>query len=174
MKLIPNAVNRSIVRKVLQTKKNSPHIFFAAGLAGVVGGTVLACRATLKLDKELDEIKNDILTVRGLGKDSKEHAKESQNIREYQREYARDLIYVYGKSSLKLLKLYGPSIAVGGLGVVSLTGSHVQLSRRNNALTVTLAGVMTAFEDYCARVAEEVGEERELELHRAINNQKVV
>lgn len=168
MKLIPNSISRGIGRKVLQTKKNSPHIFFVAGLGAVVGGTVLACRATLKLDKELDEIKNDVLTVKGLGED----AKENHN-RTYEREYARDLLYVYGKSSYRLLKLYGPSIAVGGFGVALLTGSHVQLSRRNNALTLTLASVMKAYDEYRLRVAEEVGEERELELYRAIHNEKV-
>lgn len=168
MKLIPNTISRSIGRKVLQTKKNSPHIFFAAGLAGVVGSTVLACRATLKLDKTLDEIKNDVINVKDLGRD----AREDRN-RKYEREYARDLMYVYGKSSYKLVMLYGPSILIGGAGVALLTGSHVQMARRNNALTVTLAGVMKAYEEYRLRVAEEVGEERELELYRAIRNEKV-
>jgi hypothetical protein len=168
MKFIPNTISRSVGRKVLQTKKNSPHIFFAVGLAGVVGGTVLACRATLHLDKELDEIKTDIMSVKGLGED----AKEDHN-REYEREYAKDLLYVYGKSSYRLLKLYGPSIVVSGLGVAALTGSHVQLTRRNNALTITLAGVMKAYDEYRLRVAEEIGEDRELELHRAVRNEKV-
>lgn len=153
---------------MLQTKKNSPHIFFAAGLVGVVGSTVLACRATLKLDKTLDEIKNDVITVKELGKD----AREERN-RTYEREYARDLGYVYGKSFYKLVKLYGPSIAVGGLSVAALTGSHVQLTRRNNALTLTLAGVMKAYDEYRLRIADELGEERELELYRAIHDEKV-
>lgn len=168
MKFIPNTVSRSVGRKVLQTKKNSPHIFFAAGLVGVVGSTVLACRATLKLDKMLDEIKNDIMNVKELGKD----AKEERN-REYEREYVRDLGYVYGKSLYKLIRLYGPSIAVGGASVAALTGSHVQLSRRNNALTLTLAGVMKAYDEYRLRVAEEIGEDRELEIYRAIRDEKV-
>lgn len=168
MKLIPNTVSRSVGRKVLQTKKNSPHIFFAAGLVGVVGSTVLACRATLKLDKTLDEIKNDIINVKDLGRDAR-----AERNRDYEREYARDLGYVYGKSFYKLTKLYGPSIVVGGLSVAALTGSHVQLTRRNNALTITLAGVMKAYDEYRLRVADEVGEERELELHRAISNEKV-
>lgn len=168
MKFVPNTVSRSIGRKVLQTKKNSPHIFFAAGLVGVVGSTVLACRATLKLDKTLDEIKNDVINVKELGRD----AREDRN-RTYEREYARDLGYVYGKSFYKLVKLYSPSIAVGGLSIAALTGSHVQLVRRNNALTLTLAGVMKAYDEYRLRVADELGEERELELYRAIRDEKV-
>jgi hypothetical protein len=169
MKLIPDSINRGIGRKVLQTKKNSPHIFFAAGLVGVVGSTVLACRATLKLDKTLDEIRTDLHDVKELKKDTDE----GFNTRKYEREYAKDLMYVYGKSAFKLGRLYGPSILVGGVGVAFLTGSHIQLTKRNNAAMVTLAGVMKAYDEYRARVAEEIGEERELELHRAINNEKV-
>lgn len=172
MKLIPDSISRGVGRKMLQTKKNSPHIFFAAGLAGTIGSTILACRATLKLDKALDEIRTDLHDTKQIKRDAEEHP-EIKGLKRYEREYAKDLMYVYSKSALKLGRLYGPSIVVGGVGVALLTGSHVQLTKRNNATMVTLAGVMKAYDEYRVRVAEEVGEERELELHRAVNNEKV-
>ncbi len=66
--LISQRVTRNIGRKILTTKKNSPHIFFVGGVIGVVGSAVLACRATLKLEENLDEIKRDVDTVKEMGK----------------------------------------------------------------------------------------------------------
>ena len=50
-------------RIVVKAKIKSPTIMIVAGVAGVVGGTVMACRATMKLKPILDEGKeatNDI------------------------------------------------------------------------------------------------------------------
>lgn len=167
MKLIPQGLSRSMGNKVLSAKSNSPQIFFVGGLLGSVLSTVLACRATLKLEKTVEDIRNDLLTVKQLG----DEAKETDDYDE--REYYQSLLVVYAKSSVKIGKLYGPSVVVGALSVGALTGSHRQLKRRNEALTLTLAGVMKAFDEYRIRVRDEVGEERELELHRGITKQTI-
>lgn len=161
MKFVPNVVSRSVAHKVLVAKKQSPHIFFGLGVAGVVGSTVLACRATLKLDKDLDEIKRDLQNVKDF--------RESTDITD--QEYAQELGHVYIKAAYKMGRLYGPSVILGGISIAALTGSHIQMTKRNAALTVTLAAVSKAFDDYRIRVAEEIGEERELELHRGISRE---
>ncbi len=63
MKLVPQGLGMTVARKVLTVKKNSPHIFFAGGVAGVVGSAFLACRATLKLEEKLDGIKAEMDSV---------------------------------------------------------------------------------------------------------------
>jgi hypothetical protein len=158
-------ITRSIGRTILKTKKNSPHIFFALGLAGTVTSTVLACRSTLKLEELLEEVKRDFEEVRAL------HEIGSTDYSS--KEYHKDLSYVYGKSIAKITKLYGPSILVGVASVASLTGSHIQMTRRNAALTFTLAAVSKAYEEYRARVIEEIGEEREREIYYDIHEQEV-
>lgn len=162
MKFVPKKVSRNIGRKILVAKKNSPHIFFATGIVGVVGSTVLACRATLKLEKTLDDIKDDINVVNGLDLD-----------RLSDREHAQAVGKVYINSGVELVKLYGPSIVIGGISIAALTGSHVQLARRNTALTVTLGAVMKAYEQYRIRVQDEVGEKRELEIYRGLGDDTV-
>lgn len=151
MKMVPIKLSQSLARSLLTAKKNSPHIFFAAGVVGVVGSTALACKATLKLEETVDEIQADFdsLKVAGLGT-------------------TKNKTHVYISSGKKLGKLYGPSVLLGAASVAALTGSHVQLARRNAAVTATLAAVTKAFEEYRVRVREEVGEERENELHRNI------
>lgn len=154
-----NAITRSFGRAVLQTKKNSPHIFFGLGLAGVVGGTVLACKATLKLEETLDEIKSDVNVVKE-GHESGVRTQQETN---------QVMGAVYIRGGLKLAKLYGPAIIVGGLGIAALSGSHIQLTRRNAALQAALVAVTKAYEDYRAKVREEIGEERENQLYRNLD-----
>lgn len=168
MKFISQNITRSIARKILVTKKNSPHIFFVGGVVGAVGSAVLACRATLKLEAALDEIKHDVDMVKELV-DSDENVR---NIQKGQEGY-KDVGYVYIKSAVVLGKLYGPSIVIGAASVAALTGSHVQLTRRNAALSATLALVSKAYDEYRIRVQEEIGKEKELDIHRDIKKKVV-
>lgn len=163
---IPNVVSSNFARSILKVKKNSPHILFVSGVAGVIGTAVLSSRATLRLGDTVDEIKNDFENVTDVGGYS-----ELKDIQYTKAEYRRDVGYVYTKGAVKLAKLYGPSILLGGLSVAALTGSHIQLTKRNAALTATLAAVMEAYESYRARIREELGEEKELAIFR--DTQKV-
>ncbi len=150
MKLIPASLSRSIGLRRLALQKNSPSILFVGGLAGVLGGTVLACRATLKLEKTLDEAKAEIDLIN----DDTDAVK------------GRDLSYAYAKHGLTILKLYGPAVICTSAGVVMLTRSHNTLMQRNASLTAAYAVVTEAFDAYRGRVRDEVGEERESQLYR--------
>lgn len=168
MKLVPSGVSRSIAKSVLKTKMNSPHLFFVGGVAGVVGAGVLACKATLKLEQTLDEIKKDFADVTDMGSyDEIGRAKYTES------QYRKDVGYVYMKGAVKIGKLYAPSVIIGSVSIAALTGSHVQMTRRNKALAATLSAVMAAYDAYRARVREEIGEERELELYRDIHDDTV-
>ena len=168
MRFVPENLTRSFGRQLLKTQKNSPHIMFAAGLVGVGASVVLACRATLKLEKAADDIKTDLQAVKMLGADAKEN-----DVGYSSQDYGKDMLYVYAKSAIRVGRLYGPAVVVGTAGVVLLTGSHVQLSRRNQALTVTLAAAMKAFEEYRVRVQNEIGPERELNIYRGVREERI-
>lgn len=166
MKVVPYAVTRSIGNSILKTKSNSPHIFFAAGVAGIVGGTVLACRATLKLEDTLESINYDISAVKDLYKSKKDI--DAPGIYD-ETEHYKDLAYVYSKGASKLVRLYAPAVVVGVASVGALTGAHVQLTRRNAALTATVGMLSTAYEAYRDRVREELGTEREIDIYHAVD-----
>ena len=172
MKLkIPNSMATKFSRQILVAKKNSPHIFFVAGVVGVVASTVLACRATLKLSKTLDEIQEDIDHTKALKK-TKENIEivnsEAHDAIDYVNvKWRRDAITAYTKGGLKLGRLYGPAIVVGTVSIGCLTGSHIQLHRRNAALMAAYAAVQKAYDDYRDRVRKEVGEEKELDIYHA-------
>lgn len=179
MKLISYGTTRQIGRAILVAKKNSPHIFFAGGLIGSVASTVLACRATLKLEPVLDDIRAEIQSVKKVKAKADDnngalvHKEVGATVLYDERDYVRDLSRVYVKSAGKLIRLYGPSAALNLASVGALTGSHVQMARRNSALTATAAAISKAYDDYRERVREELGAEKELDIHRALTEEEV-
>jgi len=157
VKYIPSAVSRKIARQVLVAQKNSPTLLFVAGTVGVVGAAVLACRATLKVDEVLDETKKGIYDVHELRSTAPERYTEEES--------KKDLAYIYIRGGVKVCKLYAPAILVGALSISALMGSHNVLSKRNAALTATVASLEKGWAEYRKRVVAEFGEEKERELY---------
>jgi Family of unknown function (DUF6353) len=140
-------LSKALGRTSLKLKKNSPHIMFGAGLAGMVTSTVLACRATLNLSDTLDQVQSDIYNARGAD---------------------RDITYAYVKSAGRLGRLYGPSIGVGLVSIGLLSRSHYNLTRQNANLMAAYAALQAGYESYRARVRAELGDDRELALYRGL------
>ena len=153
---IKTSFTNTVGNSTLRIKKNSPHIFFAVGLVGVVGSTVLACRATLKLEAVVDEIRGEF------GQIQRRHEAKMMD----ESDYRNELMVAYVHGAQKMVKLYGPSAIVGGLSLAALTGSHIQLSQRNAALTAALTAVSNAYNEYRNRVRETIGEKKELAIYQ--------
>lgn len=159
MKFIPNSVSRTVGRQILVAKKNSPHILFGAGVVGAVTSTVLACRATLKLDSKLDDIQNKVADIKVLA-----HSKHPSSPAIEHKE--RELTYVYVQGGFSILKLYAPAVIVGAVSIAALTRSHLTMTQRYTAVAAAYSTLATAFDEYRERVRGDVGEERELQLYR--------
>lgn len=163
MSIIPSGMTRQIARQVLAAKQTSPRTFFIMGAVGVVGGTILASRATLRLNETLDGAHENIDKTKALVPVTE--------VDERSRQKAVALAYCDG--AYRVAKLYAPAVLVTGASLAALTGSHVMLSRRNAALGAAYGAILKATDDYRDRVREEVGEEREGELYHAIEWQDV-
>lgn len=161
---IRTKVTRTVGRTSLRLKHGSPHILFGVGVIGVVTSTVLACRATLRLEKTVDEMELDIAEVKFGKKDSSGISVPGSN---------KALAVAYAKGSFELVKLYAPAVTVGGTSLILLTGSHVQLSRRNTALTVAYSGLHQAYAQYRDRVRGYVGDDKERDLYHGVTLEKI-
>ena len=64
MSFVPAAISKAVARNSLLVSKASPEILLAAGIVGVVGSTILACRATLKVEEVLEETKDKLELVK--------------------------------------------------------------------------------------------------------------
>lgn len=157
---LPTSVTRFAGRTNLTLQKNSPHIFFVAGVAGTMLSTVMACRATLRLEKVLEESKDEIDVIR-----AREQVVGGPD--------HRALAVAYGTMGKKMVRLYGPSVLVSAASIGLLTSSHVTMTKRNNTLAATVVALSKAYEEYRERVREEVGEERELELYHGIKDVEI-
>lgn len=149
---VPEPINKSTSSLKLKFKKNSPQIYFGSGILGVILSTFLACRSTLKLNETLNGARTSIEIARG-------------NRGENEKEYQRRLALAYLRGVYDVCALYAPSFLIGGLSIAALTQSHITLARRNAALAAAYSSIATAFDEYRARVREEVGEEREREIY---------
>ena len=152
IQLVKNAVTSRVGRQILIAQKHSPRILFVGGVVGVVGTTVLACKATLKLDEVLEEHQKSTFDIQ-----AEQHPSYSDKDRK------RDQAYVYVRTVSKIGKLYAPAIGLGVVSVGALTGSHVVLSKRNVALTAAYGALEKGFEEYRARVVADVGEDKDRE-----------
>jgi hypothetical protein len=150
MRFVPEVIGRQVARGALLAQKSSPEVLLGAGIVGLVGSTVLACRATLKVDTVLDEAKTKLDTAKNL-----EHEDYSEKDR------SRDISLIYFQSGVKIARLYAPAIIVGGLSIYALTSSHRILTRRNVALTAAYGALEKGFNQYRARVVEKYGEEED-------------
>ena len=162
-KTIANVVTSKVGRQALKLQKHSPVLLFTAGAIGVVAATVIACRATLKLDDILAEADVDLEKARGL-----EHPKYSEQDRQL------DIAKIYGRTTYKVARLYGPAIIVGGLSIAALTGSHVVLNRRYLGVTAAYAALDKGFREYRQRVVDKLGLDTDREFRYDMEDRTIV
>lgn len=166
MKILSDRVSRTIGKAGLKLAEKSPHIMFGVGIVGVGVATVLACRSTLKLEETVDEIREDLDTVKSLNYERIGRV-------DPQEERAKDTLYVTGRAIVRMGRLYGLPVAVGGVSVGLLVASHYKLTKRNAALTSTLAVVTQAYAAYRERVRAVIGPDRELEIYNGVREVEV-
>lgn len=160
-----NGITRSFGNIGFQLKKHSPEILVVAGIAGVVVGAVMACKATLKVNEVLEETKTTI---------DKIHECADQYPDDYPSEDAKkDVRIVYAKTGLNFVKLYGPSVLIGAVSITSILAGYNIMHKRNVALAAACTAVFNDFKDYRGRVIERFGKELDRELKYNIKSKEV-
>lgn len=148
-------------------KKHSPEILVAAGVVGTVVSTVMACRATTKIDTILDETKEQLDKIH-------EYSENPDMAEKYNAEDAKkDTVVVYAHTGVKLAKLYAPAVGLGILSLGSILASNNILRKRNAALAAAYAVVDRSFKEYRDRVVERFGEEVDHQLRYNIKATEV-
>lgn len=162
---IMTKASRLIGKTTLKIKKYSPEILMVAGVVGTIGSTILACKATLKINDILNEKRQNIETIhKCVNDDSIPYTEEDSK---------KDLTIVYAQTGVKLVKMYAPAILLGALSITSIVSSHHILKRRNLALAAAYAVVDKGFKEYRQHVVERFGEEIDKELRYNIKAKEV-
>lgn len=145
----------------LAWKKHGPEILVLLGVGGVIGGGVMACRATLKLSGVMED-----------------HAARTDALREARQEDEtcegrKALALAYLTTGTALARLYAPAATVSLLSIASILAGNSMLRRRGAALAAAYLTLEKSFRDYRGRVRERFGEETENELRHGLRREKM-
>ena len=160
-------LTRTLNRTGLKIKKHSPEILLVTGTVGIVASTVMACKATLKVEEIVDEAKDKLDMIHRVSSDP---TKAEQYPEE---DSKKDLTIVYTQTVVKFIKLYGPSVTIGVASLACMIGSNRILNKRNAALAAAYAAVDKSFKEYRGRVIERFGKQMDRELRYNIKAQEI-
>lgn len=165
---IMKSVNIVASKAIMKIKKRSPEILIVVGVVGTVASAVIACKATTKVNKIIDDAKDDIDKVHVATENCVTEAGET-----YSTEGSKkDLAIIYAQTGVKLAKLYAPAVILGTFSIASILASNNILRKRNVALGAAYAAIDKSFKDYRGRVIERFGEQVDTELKYGIKAKK--
>lgn len=162
---LTDSINLMIGHSKTFAKQNSAEILLVGGAIGVVAGTVMACKATLKVDDILDhhkEEKEKILTV-----------SVDEAYPEYTEADAKnDLKNLTIKTAVSCIKCYAPAVLLEAFSISTIFASNHIMRQRNAALAASCATIEAAYKKYRERVVEKYGKEVDEELYYGLTTEK--
>ena len=144
---------RIIGRTSLVLSKHAPTILTVAGTAGFIGTTVLASKATLKLEETVTEEASLLVKVHEAHEEGKLADKDATH----------DKVVLYTRMATKLGKLYAPALILGAASIAALATGHGIMLKRNASLAAAYAAVDQAFKSYKKKVEAKFGKDAVLE-----------
>ena len=142
-------VTRLAGRAGLVLSKHAPTILTAAGTAGFIGTTILASKATLKVEATISEETALLVKVHEAHEAGKLEDKDALH----------DKVILYTRMTTKLAKLYAPALILGAASIVSLATGHGIMLKRNASLAAAYAAVDQAFKTYKKKVESKFGKD---------------
>ena len=142
-------VTRLAGRAGLVLSKHAPTILTAAGTAGFIGTTILASKATLKVEETIAEETALLVKVHEAHEAGKLEDKDALH----------DKVSLYTRMTTKLAKLYAPALILGAASIVSLATGHGIMLKRNASLAAAYAAVDQAFKTYKKKVESKFGKD---------------
>lgn len=131
-------------------------ILTGVGIVTGIIGTVLACRATLKVASKAEEHKKLIEDTKAncleAGMDEKATHKE--------------VMKAYRHIGVDYVRKFWPAVGLLGVGYALIIRAHSIEVAKNEALMSAYIGLEQLFNKYRSRVAEQVGEEREQQIYK--------
>ena len=146
-------VTRLAGRAGLVLSKHAPTILTAAGTAGFIGTTILASKATLKVEETVAEEAALLVKVHEAHEAGKLEDKDALH----------DKVVLYSRMTTKLAKLYAPALILGAASIVSLATGHGIMLKRNASLAAAYAAVDQAFKTYKKKIESKFGKEAVLD-----------
>lgn len=163
---IKNIMTNAFGRSLYFARKYSPEILLGTGVVGVVVSTVLACKATLKIN-EIEKANQEVLLKIVEAKNTYEETVYSEE------DYDHDLVIARVQGVMRYIKLYAPSVGLGLVSIGLILTAHGVLSKRNAAIMAAYKILDSAYNNYRRRVIEDIGENADRYFRFGIPQEKV-
>lgn len=161
MKLTTANMKLGFGRLKLKAIKYSPEMLVGAGIAGMIAGAVMACKATIKAKDILDESRETIRKIHEVANDKQYEGSYTEEDKK------RDLTTVRIQTGIKLAKTYAPAVLVGAAGIAGILSGHHLLHMR-------LASLAAAYTALDKRMAKKLSEEAENQLEHSVKAEEKV
>lgn len=152
-----------------------PDVALGLGVLGLIGGTIWACTKTKQAVNIIEETKTELEDKKNEYDQMVESLEESdkEGLKAVKKDYFWDRTRIYGSAGWKFTKLYAGPMLVWGSGLYSVTYGHFDLKKQNKKLLLDTLATTKLFEEYRARVRQEIGEEREKEVYFGTSDEEM-
>lgn len=148
---------RATAKLIFKTKVHMPEILLVGGCASIVGGTVCACKATLKTQQRLV----------GVRKKAEELRKKTDDTKAAEKSVGK----LYFEEGMKVAKDFAPAILLSGIGLGAICSDHYILQQRNAGLAAAYALLDKGYKEYRARVADTFGADTERDIRYGVKTE---
>lgn len=168
MKIVKKLTNKcsNVASKTkMRMKKHAPEILLITGIVATGAAIVTACKATMKVEKILDEHKEAKEKIEKAVADKKSYEEDGKK-HEYTAEVAKkDKACLWRDTVIKFVKNYAIPGSLFIIGMTCFCASTVILRKREKAAVALANGTLAAWNAYRARVREAVGERAEEDIY---------
>lgn len=158
-------LTQTLSRSGLKLQKAGPTIAVVGGVVGLGATVVMASRATLKSQQILEDHRKGIEDMNEAYKIAYNETNDEGELIFSEKDYAEEHAARWLNTGLAMLKIYGPSIVVGGLSIAAILGGHRTMGNRIASLTAAYSVLESTFTKYRENVQEELGLDNEKELY---------
>lgn len=149
---------RATAKLIFKAKVHAPEILLIGGCTSIVGGTVCACKATLKTQERMKEVREKAAELRKKAEDPKAGEKAVGKL--------------YFETGLKVAKDFAPAVLLSGIGLGAVCSDHYILQQRNAGLAAAYALLDKGYKEYRARVADTFGVDTERDIRYGVKSER--
>ena len=150
-------ITRFAGKNLFRLKEASPTLFTVLGVAGLIGAGVLAAKASMDVKPVIEDHEADLAAI------DLDNLQDGLPIEEAVQQ--NRMLEVYARTGQRLLKMYGPSIALAALSTAGIFYGHKILKGRNAALVAAYGVLERGYNAYRDRVRTSIGENAEKEIY---------
>lgn len=140
---------------------NAPTLLLAGGIAGVVGGAFMACRAAYRA--------RDIFEEHGQAMDELAESEMDEDDPEYVATYRA----VTMRTAVETAREFAPGVLMMGAGIAAIIFGHRVESRRMAMATLALNSALASYHELRSKVSERLGEDELAKLEHGTEKVEV-